>query len=83
MNKKELRKKYFFYRKSFSKKEIFKKSYEIFLQLKKLFIWNKKYYHIFLPIQKHNEINTFIIIDFLFKKKSMSQFLIPIFMNYP
>ncbi len=69
MNKKKLRIKYLFDRKSLSKKEILKKSYDIFFKLKKLFIWNKKYYHIFLPIQKHNEINTFIIINFLLKKK--------------
>ncbi|WP_185855966.1 5-formyltetrahydrofolate cyclo-ligase [Blattabacterium cuenoti] len=69
MNKKELRNKYLSYRKSLSKKEIFKKSYKIFFQLKKLSIWDKKYYHIFLPIQEHNEINTFIIINFLLKRK--------------
>ncbi|WP_185869517.1 5-formyltetrahydrofolate cyclo-ligase [Blattabacterium cuenoti] len=69
MNKKILRKKYFFYRNSFSKKEIQKMSYEIFFQLKKNFIWNKKYYHIFLPIRKYNEVETFIIINFLLKKK--------------
>ncbi|MDR1804615.1 MAG: hypothetical protein LBQ72_00095 [Flavobacteriales bacterium] len=71
MNKKELRKKYFLYRNSLSKEEVKKKSYEIFFQSKKLSIWDKKYYHIFLPIQKYNEINTFIIINCLIKKKSI------------
>ncbi|WP_185872129.1 5-formyltetrahydrofolate cyclo-ligase [Blattabacterium cuenoti] len=69
MNKKKLREKYFLYRQSLSKKEVFKKSFEIFLRCKKiLFIWVKKYYHIFLPIQKYKEVNTFIIINFLLKK---------------
>lgn len=71
MNKNKLRKKYLFYRKSFSKNEILKKSYDIFFKVKKLFIWNKKYYHIFLPIDKNNEINTFFIINFLLKKKNI------------
>ncbi|WP_185873759.1 5-formyltetrahydrofolate cyclo-ligase [Blattabacterium cuenoti] len=69
MNKKELRKKYLFYRKSLSKKEILEKSYKIFFQIKKIFLWDKTYYHIFLPIRKYNEINTFILINFLLKKK--------------
>ncbi|WP_185867051.1 5-formyltetrahydrofolate cyclo-ligase [Blattabacterium cuenoti] len=68
MNKKKLRKKYFSMRKSISQNEIIKMSYEIFFQLKKiLFIWNKTYYHIFLPIRKYKEVNTFIIINFLLK----------------
>ncbi|BBA17415.1 5-formyltetrahydrofolate cyclo-ligase [Blattabacterium cuenoti] len=68
MNKKKLREKYFHMRKSISVKEIRKMSFEIFFQLRKIsFIWKKTYYHIFLPIQKHKEIDTFIIINFLLK----------------
>ncbi|WP_185866495.1 5-formyltetrahydrofolate cyclo-ligase [Blattabacterium cuenoti] len=67
--KKKLRKKYFFYRKSLTKQEVLKSSYDIFIQVKKLFfIWEKTYYHIFLPIKKYNEINTFLIANFLFQK---------------
>ncbi|WP_185861177.1 5-formyltetrahydrofolate cyclo-ligase [Blattabacterium cuenoti] len=68
MNKKKLRKKYFYMRKYISHVEIIKMSYKIFFQLKKIFfIWEKTYYHIFLPIREHQEINTFIIINFLLK----------------
>ncbi|WP_185865920.1 5-formyltetrahydrofolate cyclo-ligase [Blattabacterium cuenoti] len=68
MNKKKLRKKYFFYRKTLSQKEVFEKSYEIFFHLKKIsFIWEKKYYHIFLPIREYKEVDTFIIVNFLLK----------------
>ncbi|WP_185858435.1 5-formyltetrahydrofolate cyclo-ligase [Blattabacterium cuenoti] len=69
MNKEKLRKKYFFYRKSISQEEVTKMSYKIFFQIKKiLYLWEKKYYHIFLPIQKNKEVDTFMIIDFLLKK---------------
>ncbi len=68
MNKKKLRKKYFHMRKSFSQKEIIKMSNEIFSHLKNIFfIWEKTYYHIFLPIREYKEVNTFIIINFLLK----------------
>ncbi|WP_185876734.1 5-formyltetrahydrofolate cyclo-ligase [Blattabacterium cuenoti] len=70
MNKEEFRKKYFYYRQSLSQKEIFDYSYQIFLNFRKLFfIWKKKYYHIFLPIKKYKEVNTFIFINFLQQKK--------------
>ncbi|WP_185871555.1 5-formyltetrahydrofolate cyclo-ligase [Blattabacterium cuenoti] len=68
MNKEKLRAQYFYMRKSISQYEIMKMSYEIFFQLKKLFfIWKNTYFHIFLPICEHKEVNTFIIIDFLLK----------------
>lgn len=38
----------------------------IFSQLKNLPIWHFTNYHIFVPIQKNKEINTFPIIDHLF-----------------
>ncbi|WP_185864377.1 5-formyltetrahydrofolate cyclo-ligase [Blattabacterium cuenoti] len=73
MNKKELRKKYLSYRKRISQEKLIVKSHEILSKMKKVFfsykIFQKKYYHIFLPIQKNNEINTFIIIDFLLSQK--------------
>ncbi|WP_185857863.1 5-formyltetrahydrofolate cyclo-ligase [Blattabacterium cuenoti] len=70
MNKKKLRKKYLHMRRYISQNEIRKMSYDIFFQLKKIFfIWEKKLYHIFIPIQKFREINTFIIINFLLKKE--------------
>ncbi|WP_341664798.1 5-formyltetrahydrofolate cyclo-ligase [Blattabacterium cuenoti] len=69
MNKKKLREKYLHMRKSISRNRIRKMSSEIFFQLKKIFfLWKKTYYHIFLPIQKHKEIDTFIIINFLLRK---------------
>ncbi|ACY40161.1 5-formyltetrahydrofolate cyclo-ligase [Blattabacterium sp. (Blattella germanica) str. Bge] len=69
MNKKKLRKKYFCYRQSLSQKEVFDKSYEIFFQMKKIFfIWGRKYYHIFLPIRKYKEVDTFILVNFLLKR---------------
>ncbi len=70
MNKQKLRDKYFSYRKSISKKKVIQMSHEIFSQIKNIFfIWEKTYYHIFLPIQEYKEVDTFIIIDFLLKKK--------------
>ncbi|WP_185860619.1 5-formyltetrahydrofolate cyclo-ligase [Blattabacterium cuenoti] len=70
MNKKKLRKKYLYMRKSISQKEIRKMSYEIFFHLKEIFfIWGKTYYHIFLPIREYKEVDTFIIINFLLKKE--------------
>ncbi|WP_185869346.1 5-formyltetrahydrofolate cyclo-ligase [Blattabacterium cuenoti] len=69
MNKKELRKKYFYYRQSLSKKEVLYNSYKIFSCLKKIFfIWEKKYYHVFLPIRKYKEVDTFFIVNFLLRK---------------
>ncbi|WP_185864937.1 5-formyltetrahydrofolate cyclo-ligase [Blattabacterium cuenoti] len=78
----DIRKKYLFYRKYFfTEKNINFFSKKIFFQLKKLPIWNKKYYHIFIPIKKYREINTFIIINFLLKKKSKCVVTIP-FLNF-
>ncbi|WP_238785481.1 hypothetical protein [Blattabacterium cuenoti] len=72
MNQKEIiRKKYLFYRKHFYKSKILFNSYKIFMQLKQLIIWNHTYYHIYLPIKKQNELDTFIIINFLLKKKKL------------
>lgn len=70
MKKNNIRKKYILYRNhTFFKKNINYLSYLIFFNLKKISKWdNMLYYHIFIPIRKFNEINTFIIINFLMKK---------------
>ena len=65
MNKKELRSKYKELRLKFSKEEIDEKSIEIANQLLKLDIWDKTYYHLFLPIEKQNEVNTEYILQIL------------------
>lgn len=64
-NKKELRSKYKTLRNQFSEDEIHEKSLAIANQLLKLPIWNKTYFHIFLPIREHNEIDTEIILHLL------------------
>ncbi|WP_185855432.1 5-formyltetrahydrofolate cyclo-ligase [Blattabacterium cuenoti] len=63
-----LRRKYLQYRNCLSKKDISRISINIFYKVKKISLWNKKYYNIYLPIKKLKEINTFIIINFLMNK---------------
>ncbi|WP_185873221.1 5-formyltetrahydrofolate cyclo-ligase [Blattabacterium cuenoti] len=71
-DKSYLRKKYLLKRKnSFSKNDISYMSYKIFFNLKKIPIWNKKFFHIFLSIEKLNEVDTFIIINYIFNKKDI------------
>lgn len=65
MNKKQLREKYKKLRSQLSKKEIDEKSIEIANQLLNLDIWNKTYYHLFLPIDHQNEVNTEYILQIL------------------
>ena len=65
MNKKQLRAKYKELRSQLSNEEMDKKSIEIANQLLKLDIWDKTYYHLFLPIEKQNEINTEYILQIL------------------
>ncbi|WP_185877286.1 5-formyltetrahydrofolate cyclo-ligase [Blattabacterium cuenoti] len=65
--KKVIRKIYLQKRFFLSKKNIDNLSFKIFFQIKKISIWDKKYYHIFLPIKKFNEVNTLIIVNFLLK----------------
>lgn len=64
-NKKELRSKYKALRCQFSENEIGEKSLAITNQLLKLPIWDKTYFHIFLPITEHNEIDTELILHLL------------------
>ncbi len=65
MNKKELRIKYKELRNQLSKEEIEEKSIQIANQLLKLDIWDKTYYHLFLPIETQNEVNTEYILQIL------------------
>ncbi len=64
-NKKELRSKYKNLRSTFSENEIEEKSINITNQLLRLPIWNKTYFHIFLPIREHKEIDTELILHLL------------------
>lgn len=65
MNKKELRTKYKTLRANITEDEIDSKSMDIANRLLKLSIWEKSYYHIFLPIQKQKEVNTEFILHIL------------------
>ncbi len=65
MNKKELRTKYKALRSGLSDEEIDDLSIEIANQLLQLSIWDKTYYHIFLPIAKQREVNTEFIMNIL------------------
>ena len=65
MNKKELRLKYKSLRKSLKPEEIEAFSISVANQLLKIPIWNKTYFHIFLPIEALNELNTEYILHIL------------------
>lgn len=65
MNKKELRIKHKALRKALMLKDVEACSLEIANQLLKLPIWEKTYYHIFLPIEDLNEVNTAFILHIL------------------
>lgn len=65
MNKDTLRKEYLKLRSQLLPIEIENKSLEIANNLLKLPIWNKKVYHIFLPIKSKNEVNTEFILPVL------------------
>src|SRR5690625_5307885 len=66
MTKSELRKIYKNQRNLLSTLEIQDFSQKILENLKKMPIWNKSYYHVFVPIKSQNEINTHLLIDYLF-----------------
>uniref|UniRef100_UPI00404AA692 5-formyltetrahydrofolate cyclo-ligase n=1 Tax=Flavobacterium sp. TaxID=239 RepID=UPI00404AA692 len=66
--KKELRDKYKKLRASLSEEQIAQNSLEIANQVLKLPIWDKTYYHIFLPIVRLKEIDTELIIQILMGK---------------
>jgi len=65
MNKKELRKKYKDLRSQLSPNDLEELSLVIANQLLKMAIWQKTYYHLFLPIEKQKEINTEYILQIL------------------
>lgn len=65
MNKKDLRIKYKELRNQLSANELEELSLAIANQLLKMAIWQKTYYHLFLPIEKQKEINTEYILQIL------------------
>ena len=66
MKKAEARKYYRNIRKEFSKEIIQEKSELIFDHIKQMNLLDYSTFHIFLPIEKNHEINTYPIIDWLF-----------------
>lgn len=65
MNKKDLRIKYKELRKSLSEEELKEKSLAVANRLIHLPIWEKNYFHIFLPITEQKEIDTEFILHLL------------------
>lgn len=68
MTKKEVRLKYKELRKQLSFEEMEDKSLGIANQLLRMDIWDKTYYHIFLPIEEQKEVNTEYILSILHAK---------------
>lgn len=65
MKKSELRKKYKSLRQKLSIEELEEKSLEIANELLQLPIWHHSFYHLFLSIEEHKEINTEYILNIL------------------
>lgn len=65
MQKKELRLKYKALRAALSPEEIEERSLAIANQLVQMDIWDKLYYHIFLPISEHKEVDTEFLLQVL------------------
>jgi 5-formyltetrahydrofolate cyclo-ligase len=65
MNKKEVRQKYKDLRQSLSANEIESQSLIIANRLLQLNIWDKTYYHVFLPIVEQKEVDTEFILQIL------------------
>ncbi len=65
MNKKELRLKYKKLRQNLSENDIEVMSLEIANTILKLDIWDKTYFHVFLPIEEQKEVNTEFILHLL------------------
>ncbi len=65
MIKSELRLKYKVLRQKLSNDEVEEKSLAIANQLVRMDIWNKTYYHVFLPIEEQKEVNTEYILQIL------------------
>mgnify|MGYP003499546041 FL=1 len=68
MNKKELRLKYKALRAELSQEAIEDKSLAIANQAVKSALWEKLYYHIFLPITEHKEVDTEFLLQVLHGK---------------
>jgi 5-formyltetrahydrofolate cyclo-ligase len=64
-NKKELRLKYKTLRKQLSENDIEEMSLTIGNKLLQLDIWDKNYFHVFLPIESHQEVDTELILHLL------------------
>ena len=64
-NKKELRLKYKTLRQNLSVTDVEENSLAIANAVLKLPIWKKTYFHIFLPIEEHNEVDTELILHLL------------------
>jgi 5-formyltetrahydrofolate cyclo-ligase len=65
MNKKDVRQKYKELRQSLSNDEIELQSLAIANRLLQLDVWNKTYYHVFLPIVEQKEVDTEFILQIL------------------
>ena len=65
MNKTELRQKYKAFRNSLSENEVEEMSFSIANKILILPIWENSYFHIFLPITEHKEVNTEFILHLL------------------
>ena len=65
MNKSELRQKYKAFRNSLSENEVEEMSLAIANKILILPIWENSYFHIFLPITEHKEVNTEFILHLL------------------
>ena len=65
MTKQELRKKYKDYRSNLSLNDIEEKSIAIANKILELPIWNNEYFHIFLSIIEHTEVNTEFVLSIL------------------
>lgn len=65
MDKKSLRQKAKAERQKLTQEEIEEKSLTIANQLLRLDIWSHLYYHVFLPIEEHKEVNTEYILQIL------------------
>ncbi len=65
MNKAELRQKYKGKRQKLSLEEIEEKSLAIANNLLRLDVWDKTYYHLFLPIVEHKEVDTEFLLQIL------------------
>jgi 5-formyltetrahydrofolate cyclo-ligase len=89
MKKSEIRSKYKALRKQLSENDIEEMSLAVANKLITLPVWEKTYFHIFLPITEHNEVNTEFILHLLcgkdkeiiisksdFQSRNMTHFLL-------